>query len=201
MIVSAAFSLLLLLAQDNVIVRQVNPADRGETDAPIEQLSKPGEANIDTGPVKSDDASADLVPQLSNADTDVEFARVEGMDRCSAELLSAEDADYCARRLEARSAEFATQNEARLSAEQILIGENFASTVEGDVAGSSRLAGREVRPEDRDMQALASITLGSTTTTSDTLIAEDSTSNLPAETQALIEAIVEQVGAASGGGG
>lgn len=200
MIVSAAFSLLLLLAQDNVIVRQVNPADRGEADAPIEQLSKPGEANIETGPVKSEDASADLVPQLSNANTDVEFARVEGMDRCSAELLSAEDAEFCAQRLETRSSEFATVKRPKLSAEQLLIGEGFAAAGDGDIAERSRTVGRrDARPDDHDLQALASITLGPTPTVEEPS-AEDGATGLPSETQALIEAIVERLGDPSGGG-
>lgn len=192
--------LLLLLAQDNVIVRQINPAESGEPEAPIEQLSKPGEANVETGPVKSVDATADLMPQLSDADTDVEFARVEGMDRCSAELLSAADAEFCAQRLETRSAEFTTVKRPKLSAEQLLIGEGFAAVGDGDVAERSRTIGRrDARPDDRDLQALASITLGPTTTVEEPS-SEDGATGLPSETQALIEAIVERLGDPSGGG-
>lgn len=189
----------LLFTQDSISVVQVRDGDTEKREAPIEQLSSPDDG-LPQAVIRANDASAESVPQLSEGDTDVEFARVEGMDRCSAELLSAEDADYCARRIEARSAEFATDNEATLTAEQILIGEQFASAAEGDVAARSRIVGRrDSSADDRDLQALASITLGSGAAV-DEPVAQEDTGGLPTETQALIEAIVERLGNPSGGG-
>lgn len=198
MILAASLA-ILLSAQTDTSVIQVRENSAAERDSPIEQLSEPGEGlPEDTAP--KDDTAPDLVPQLSDSDTDVEFARVEGIDRCSAELLSASDAEYCARRLEARSAEFATDNEATLTAEQVLIGEQLASAGDGDVAARSRLVGRRDNDaDDRDLQALASITLGNTVPVQETPV-EDDAGSLPAETQALIEAIVERMGSPSGGG-
>lgn len=204
MILSATLALLLVgqpVVQDSVSVTQVRQDEAETRDGPMEQLSAPGGGILEADERAPDDSPPDAVPQLSETDTDVEFARVEGMDRCSAELLSAADADYCARRLETRSADFTTENEARLTAEQVLIGERFASVGDGDVAESSRTIGRrDPRADDRNLQALASITLGPGTV-ADEPTADEGASGLPSETQALIEAIVERLADPSGGGG
>lgn len=198
--ISSAILALALMGQDTVSVVQVGTGEVEDRDTPMEQLSEPGETVIDTQP-RDDETAPDMVAQLSDSDTEVEFAKVEGIDRCSAELLSASDAEYCARRLETRSDEFSTDNEAPLTAEQVLIGERFASMADGDVAGRSRTAGRgDISAEDRELQALASITLGAEAPVTDPAKPVD-TDGFPPETQALIEAIVKQIGGPAGDGG
>lgn len=193
----SAFSLAataLLLLQQSVIVEQVRKGDDRHADR-IEQLSAPEESGvIPPQPSTSDSQPPDSVAQLSQGDTGVEFARVEGFDRCSAELLSAADAAYCARRLESRSEEFATPSPTRLTAEQVLSGERPGSTLRQNVAEASRerAARRDASAEDRELQALASLTLSPSTEPS--VPAEgDVTADLPAETQALVEAIVNRL--------
>lgn len=199
MILSATIA-LLLMGQDSISVTQIRPKEPEKREAPIEQLSEPGEGLAESAPDLENDQTPGVVPQLSTSNGDVELGRVEGMDRCSAELLSAADAEFCARRLETRSAEFATDSKPQLSAEQILIGERFASAADGDVAERSRTIGRrDARADDRDLQALASITLGSGAIIEEPA-EDDGASGLPSETQALIEAIVERLGDPSGGG-
>ena len=189
----------VLLAQQAIAIDQVDTAADANAPQTVEQLSSRDDAWV-TEPIGTPDAKRDQdLEQLTRPDTSVEFARVEGMDRCSAELLSAKDADYCARRLEARSGEFATQSEAPLTAEQVLVGERFASMAGAGVADASRTAARrEISPEDRDLQALASITLVPSPAGTATP-ADEEEGKLPAETEALIEAIVNQLSQQGGG--
>ncbi|MDG5748329.1 hypothetical protein P8Q88_09050 [Qipengyuania sp. XHP0207] len=190
----------VLLAQQAIAIDQVG-SGTNDAAAPeaMEQLSSRDDARV-TEPIGTPEAARNEdLEQLTRPDTTVEFARVEGMDRCSAELLSAKDADYCARRLETRSSEFATRSEVPLTAEQVLVGEKFASMAGEGVADASRTAGRrETSPEDRDLQALASIALVPAPNTPATP-AEEEDSKLPAETEALIEAIVNQLSQQGGG--
>ena len=198
-----AFLAILLMAQtdapDSVSVRQVPVEDSAPRDDTIEQLSETGgDLRDNEQPVPDADGSS-AVPQLSDTETIVEFPRIEGLDRCSAELLSDVDADYCARRLETRSEEFRTAENAPYTAEQVLIGERLIAFTDGDVAARSRAIGAGgLRAEDRDVQALASLTLAPGVAAEEPL-AEGTASGLPAETQTLIEAIVERLSDPSGG--
>ena len=191
-----ASPLLLLVAQPAVEVDQVGD-ESGVYEGEIIDQVGPADRSVDSIPVQpqTEDGSK-AVSQLSQRDTDVELGRVEGIDRCSAELLSAMDADFCARRMETRSEEFKTDNEAKLSAEQVLIGERLSAKRRGnDIAGVSREAGRAgISADDRELQALASITL--IPPEEPVSPAEGETGaegDLSTETQALIEAIVQNL--------
>ncbi len=196
-----ATALLMLVAQPAVGVDQVgSSAERPEREA-IEQVG-PTERSVDPIYVQPDtEQEADAVAQISAREVEIELATVEGIDRCSAELLTARDAEYCARRIEARSEEFVTDNEAKLTAEQVLIGERFSNLARsGDIAGASRNAGRrDISAEDTELQALASLTL--VTPSEPATVSEEpgADGDLSTETQALIEAIVENLANPGGG--
>ena len=181
----------ILLAQATA-VEQVEATAGSVQPQDIEQLSTRGDARV-TDPIGTPDPDAEQdLQQLSRPDTTVEFARVEGMDRCSAELLSDKDAEFCARRIETRSGDYAGRTQAPLTAEQVLVGEKYASMAGVGVASASRDASRrDLSAEDRDLQALASITLAPPTPAP--AADEEQENGLPAATEALIEAIVNQL--------
>ena len=181
----------MLLTQQTTAIEQVDASSESRETASLEQVTQRGETDV-TEPIgepSADDGSD--VEQLTEGDTSVEFARVEGLDRCSAELLGPENAEFCARRIEARSAEFASRLQPTLSAEEVLVGERYATAAGISVAEASRSAkGRDASPDDRDLQALASITLTPAAPSSAPVDEEEA---LPDATQALIEAIVNQL--------
>ena len=181
----------MLLTQQTTAIEQVDASSESRETASLEQVTQTGETDV-TEPIgepSADDGSD--VEQLTEGDTSVEFARVEGLDRCSAELLGPEDAEFCASRIEARSAEFASRLQPTLSAEEVLVGERYATAAGISVAEASRSAkGRDASPDDRDLQALASITLTPAAPSSAPVDEEEA---LPDATQALIEAIVNQL--------
>ena len=90
----------MLLTQQTTAIEQVDASSESRETASLEQVTQTGETDV-TEPIgepSADDGSD--VEQLTEGDTSVEFARVEGLDRCSAELLGPEDAEFCARRIE-----------------------------------------------------------------------------------------------------
>ncbi|MEE2794822.1 MAG: hypothetical protein VX512_08290 [Pseudomonadota bacterium] len=182
----------VILLSQQIAVEQVDPIDAPSIAQAIEQLSKRGDAEM-SDPIGAPDGDGGKdVQQLSRPDTTLELTRVEGMDRCSAELLSDKDADFCARRIETRSGDFSPRPAPSLTAEQVLVGEKYASVAGVGVANASRDATRrELSPEDQDLQALASLTLPSTTPPP--AAKEEPQAGLPAATEALIEAIVNQL--------
>ena len=198
MVIQAALTLLFAM-QQSVAVEQVSSGpDDTRSAATLDQLSTRDQSAVETVQKTPDDRAPDDMAQLSTPDNDVEFARIEGFDRCSAELLSASDAAFCSRRLETRSDEFRTENARLLSAEEVLISERAAAGAQG-VADASRTIGvRGASAEDRDNQALASLTLGQPAPPQDTP-EETGQGDLPAETQALIQAIVNQLTTTPGG--
>ena len=148
----------------------------------------------------SDGESARALAQLTQEERQVLLEAVEGTDICdSGSNIPALQA-LCERRLETRSAEFAQGNEGS-SAEDTLLGGRFDSerlaTLE---AAINRLAQTSASPEDFANQAVASVALGQQGALSDaqaTSAEGDPTSDFSPETQAVINAIVQQLG---GGG-
>ena len=157
---------ILLLAQPEIAMEQV--ASSSAQDPVLEQLSSREESTVEVAETNNSDEAADSVLQVSDGDTALELDRVEGLDRCSAELLSEQDQEFCARRLETRSA--------------------------GDVASASKnVTGKTASAGDSDLQALASLTLASPETGDTAATADSGTNELPVETQSMIEAIVNQL--------
>ena len=188
----AAFLLALVLAAQpaEISVDQLDQAHPARPAAPIEQLST-GENSAYVEDEPADRARLrDDVAQLSTADNLVVLGKVDGIDLCSAELLSADERAFCDRRIEMRSAEFRMEGSAPLSAEQKLLGERLPAMRGAGIEAATRSATSGVSADDRDFQALAAITLKEPPPASDNKTG--SPSDVSAETQALIEAIVSK---------
>lgn len=187
------------------------PDESGETDARTQvydQLS--AGSGRDTRSSQLTKASPNgLVSQLSSGDRNMESAptlserqqgfdtatvKLEGTDRCSAELMSASDRELCQRVIENRSAEFAGPEPAKLSPEQKLLGErDFDLVPHGPDGAARRLAKSQNAAGDPEDQAIASVVLNSRPADSEQPAPGDEASDIGSETQALIDAIVSTV--------
>lgn len=187
------FAALIMLAEPApVSVEQLdqNPSTRNL--APVEQVSRgDNSAFVDQKPAPGE--KPENLPQLSTTDTEVTLGRVDGIDRCSAELLPAKDADYCRRRIETRSEEFATRPASTLTAEQRLLGERLTTLRGAGIEEVARAPGTNPSADDRELQALASITLTVPTGEPNAEGKPTDGSDLSVETQALLEAIVARL--------
>lgn len=139
--------------------------------------------------------------QLTAADRRVLVQAVAGTDICEREPDIPAIVELCRQRLENRSDEFATANASRLSPEQRLLGEGLDSDRVASLQSAiSRLGRGRGNFDSEEDQAVASVALGASTLAPDPTSPEDPTeSQLSAETQALINAIVEQFANPSGG--
>lgn len=178
-----------------------------------DQLS--AESGLETGfPQLTADRSTGSVNQLSRRDRNMESApalserklgfetatvKLEGSDRCSAELMSAKDRGFCSRVIENRSAEFGGPDPARLSPEQKLLGErDFDLAGKGPEGAARRLATGQNSADGRDDQAIASVVLNRPATEAEQPAQTDNASDIGAETQALIDAIVNTIAGPGG---
>lgn len=165
-------------------------------DDQVSQLSQGGEGARDVAQL-SDGDSARALAQLSPAERQVVLDAVEGTDICEQASNIPAIRDLCAGRLETRSAEFARSNEGG-SAEDNLLGGGFDNTRLATLeAAINRLAQSSGRAEDLSDQAVASVALGQQNALSDaqaTAAEGDPTSDLSPETQAVVNAIVTQLG-------
>lgn len=192
------FGALMILAEPApVAVEQLDENATVANLAPIEQVSRAdNSAYVDQ---RAAPDNPDNLPQLSDADTEVTLGRVDGIDRCSAELLTAKDADYCRRRIETRSEEFTTRPASTLSAEQRLLGERLTRLQGTGIDQAARAPGSTASANDREFQALASITLTAPAASDTTADGKPSDANdLSAETQALLDAIVARLSSPGG---
>lgn len=142
------------------------------------------------------DRNTQSAPDLSTRKQGFEtrVVKLEGTDKCSAELLSARDREYCQRVIENRSAEYLGPKQADLSPEQKLLAGRNSRLLDGGTDGAiKRLANGRSSPEDSDDQAVASIVLGEQTGPAPSANAQSADAKLSADTQALIDAIVKNV--------
>ena len=162
---------------------------------PVAQLSGTG---TDSGTLDqlSDGDSSRALAQLDPVERQVLLDAVEGTDICeNADNIPA-IRELCERRIETRSAEFARNNSGG-SAEDNLLGGGFDSARLATLqAVLTRLAGNTARPDDFADQAIASVALGQQDVLSgaDATGAKDPGSDLSPETQAVVNAIVQQLG-------
>lgn len=125
---------------------------------------------------------------------DTRVVKLEGTDKCSAELLSARDREYCQRVIENRSAEYAGPKEAALSPEQELLAKRNPKLIDGGTdAAIKRLTTGRDSSDDADSQAIASTVLGGQNDISSAVREQPADNKLSTETQALIDAIVKNV--------
>lgn len=164
----------------------VQIASTAEAEAPVAQLT---EAEFST-----------LLSQLSGSERQVLLETVEGRDVCSNPPDIPAVRQLCANRLETRSREFAQGPRNRLSPEERLLGQALdganATTLDRAI---QRLARNTGAADDADNQAVASVALGANTPPPEQPGEEPAgAGQLSAETQALIEAIVNQLGGPGG---
>ena len=167
---------------------ELSQLNKGKEDGPIDQLSQV-DRNTESTPALSERR------QSRNTKTDA----VGGADRCSAELLSAIDRDYCQHVIENRSADFTGPGPTKLSPEQKLLGErNFEFVSNGPEEAVRRLASGNDSAEDRDNQAVASLVLGQASATETQPADNEDPADVGLETQSLIEAIVNSLAGPQG---
>lgn len=197
-----------ILSIDNTVSSQEDPHRLAKPEDKMRaNIQVSTESGLPSGaPQLTDGPASGVVDQLSGIDRNTESApalserkqgfetatvRLEGSDRCSAELISADDRAFCQRVIENRSNEYSGPAPARLSPEQKLMGErDFERTINRTADAARRLATRQNSPDDRDSQAIASVVLNSPIRANVEPEQSKEPEDLGSETQALIEAIV-----------
>lgn len=176
-------------AQQEQLARQRAAAEESE----LAQVST-GEGARDVAQL-SDGRSSEALAQLSPAERQVLLEAVEGTDICEQANNIAAIRALCEDRIENRSAEFGQRRTA--SAEDALLGGRFDSdriaTLESAI---SRLAQNTGRAQNFSDQAVASVALGQQTLSDAQATAAegDGIDSLSPETQAVVNAIVTQLG-------
>jgi hypothetical protein len=157
----------------------------------------------DGGSVVAQLSRADLdasLAQLSAAERRVLLQAIEGSDICNDPPRVAAIIALCQTRIETRSGDFTAPPEITLSAEdRLLRGDLEGSTLPTLAAVIDRLARGGASSGDFSNQAIAAIALGTTAPTPTGRPEEEaeSTASLGEEAQALINALINQLG---GGG-
>ncbi len=174
--------------------QQLSPTMGGNAAGAAEQVSRSEPAGQAVAQL-SNGGTSERLDQLSNAERQVLLDAVEGTDICERGSDIPALKELCEGRLETRSADFAQNADG--SAEDSLLGGGLDSarlaTLE---AAISRLAGSGADSSDFSNQAIASVALGNATLTDAqaTAAESDPTSQLSSETQAVVQAIVQQLG-------
>ncbi|MEO0462249.1 MAG: hypothetical protein AAF127_03905 [Pseudomonadota bacterium] len=140
--------------------------------------------------------------QLSAAEQQVLLEAIEGSDLCEKDSVPEAIRKLCATRIETRSSEFKGPQQTPLSAEERLLGERLEETGRPNLARViARLGQGSVSPDDFDNQAIASIALAGTPppTGQPDDNSDENAGDLPLETQAIINAIVQQLSGPGGG--
>ena len=185
--------------QQRATAPQLPPA---EANVPPDQLSNERGKTIRATDQLTREEGRRALLQLTRADRIVLAQAVEGTDICESEPTVPAIIELCLQKIENRAEQFAFEEANSLSPEERLLGEGL----DGDRVASlenaiSRLArGQSSFSSDED-QAVASVALsqGALAPASEAP-AEANESELSVETQALINAIVEQLGNQGGGG-
>ena len=178
---------------------QLPPAERS---APLSQLSTERGASATADAQLTREKGRRALAQLTSADRSVLAQVVNGTDICDSEPAQPAIVELCLQKLENRSEDFSGRKAKSLSPEERLLGEGLdpdrAASLENAITRLARGQGSLERDED---QAIASVALAQgVLAPSDDAPAEPKEGDLSAETQALINAIVDQLGNPSGGG-
>jgi hypothetical protein len=172
--------------------RQIEAA-KAQSAAPVAQVSAQG---VDNNVAQlSDGSSSAALAQLSDAERRVLLDAVEGTDICERGSDIPALQALCEGRIETRSEEFASNQSS--SAEDSLLGGGLdagrTATLQAAIA---RLAGAGANPGNFDNQVVASVALNnqSLSDTQATAAEGDPAAELSQETQAVVAAIVQQLG-------
>jgi len=175
---------------------RLSPAD---SIAPARQISGLADGGSGMAQLSRADLDATLA-QLSAGERRVLLQAIEGSDICNDPPRIAAIVALCQTRIETRSGEFTARPEAGLSAEdRLLRGDLESSTLPTLAAVIDRLGRGGASVGDASNQAIASIALGTGLPPPDRKPEDDGegTSGVGEEAQALINALVNQLG---GGG-
>jgi hypothetical protein len=178
--------------------------------SPSDQLQRAG-GNAPASQITSRDQSGAGVAQLSKADLEATLAQlspaerrvllqaITGTDICDNPPQVAAVIALCQTRIETRSQEFAAMEERPLSAEERLLRGDFDNTALPSITQViERLARTSAASDDFSNQAIASIALATPNAPSQPGDDEASaTAGLGEETQALVNAIINQLGGAT----
>ncbi len=196
---------------------EVQVSQRDTTDAVVDarqdQASQPDGSNAAPQISSTEDSERSIaqlslgdlegtLAQLSDAEKQVLLEAIQGTDICDNPPDIPAVIELCQTRIENRSTEFAARETNTLSAEERLLGESLdstrtASTLDRDVERLARNAGRG-DANSLDTQAIASVALGTPQPAVPDQPAGTQLGDLPAETQALVNALVQQLGGAGG---
>lgn len=169
---------------------------RGPGNAPASQISARGQGGSGMAQLSKADLEATLA-QLTPAERRVLLQAIEGTDICDNPPNIAAVVTLCQSRLETRSSEFAARSERPLSAEdRLLRGDLEAGVLPSVDQVIERLARGGASSGDFSNQAIASIALGSSAPAPSRPRDEEQpdTSSFGEETQALINALINQLG-------
>ncbi len=169
---------------------------RGARNAPASQISARGQGGPGMAQLSKADLEATLA-QLTPAERRVLLQTIEGTDICDNPPAIAAIVTLCQTRLETRSAEFAGETDRPLSAEdRLLRGDLESSVLPSFDQVIERLARGGAASGDFSNQAIASIALGTNAPTASRPREEEQAdpSSLGEETQALINALINQLG-------
>lgn len=179
-----------------------------------DQIGEPESADIAPQQLTSSGESARRMPQLSEAELEATLAQltpaersvllqaIEGTDICDNPPAVAAVIALCRSRLETRSGEFAAKPEVQLTSEERLlrggVESNGLPTVEAVISRLSRVT--VASSDDFNNQAIASIALAPPPVAEKPGNEDDPAGlGLGTETEALINAIVQQLGGQGGG--
>lgn len=172
-------------------------ATAARRDTPVDQVSAPASHTGSDNDVAqlSDGNSNAALAQLSAAERRVLLDAVEGTDICERGSDIPALKALCEGRIETRSEEFA-QNRGRSAEDSLLGGGLDAGRVATLEAAIARLAGADANPGNFDNQVVASVALNnqSLNQAQATNQEGDPTADLSQETQALVGAIIQQLG-------
>lgn len=172
----------------------------GSSEQAAAQISRAGDAEQPV-PQLSNAEMSRLLARLPEKDQRVVLEAVEGSDICENPPAIKTVIEFCKQRLETRSADFAHPREPPLSAEERLLGSGLEDDVVlGLETAIDRLARNGGKASNPDDQAIAAVALaGNPPPTAQPDDPTDANAgDVPEATQALINAIVQQV--TNGGG-
>lgn len=176
---------------------QISPPDQSRETAQIStgNQSGPGMAQLSKAELEA------TLAQLSPTERRVLLEAIQGSDICDNPPDVPAIRMLCRNRIETRSTEFADRGEQTMSAEERLlrggVDEGGTPNVERVIERLSRV--NNAAPDDLDNQAIASIALAPPGSPPSTENDGDALGNLPAGTEAVINAIINQLGGNGGG--
>ena len=185
-----------LAPRDKVVQTNDNEIVRGASSTPASQISARGQGGPGIAQLSKADLDATLA-QLTSAERRVLLQAIEGTDICDNPPNVAAILALCQTRLETRAADFAGAREGSVSAEDRLLRGDLESSVLPSVdTVIERLARGGASSGDLSNQEIASIALGNSAPTPSNPRDEEQpdTAGLGEEAQALINALINQLG-------